>query len=103
MIQENENSVDLYSTLITPLSKRKVAKTFKKAGWFVRKSGWYEYEIESEYAELEIYGGNEILMSGLVNDYKTTIPIIIAILQENSIAYQLECYDQNGNLLVEYK
>ena len=104
MIQENENTVNVYSTLITSLNKHRIAKFFSKSGWLVRKSGHNEYEIESESAELEIYGSDkEILMSGIVKNYKSTISGVIDLLQQHSIDYQIECYDQSDKLLVEYK
>lgn len=102
MFQEDENSIKICSTLSTSLSKRKIAKHFKKAGWPIRKSGWDEYEIESEQVELELYGDSEILMSGYINDYKITILSIISVLEQYDIAYNIECYDQKDNLLEKY-
>ena len=104
MTHDNNNSVDIHSILTTSLSKQKIAKHFKKAGWFVRKAGYDEYEIQSNYSELEIYGNDkEILMSGCINDYKHSIPEILQFLNSIKIKYQLECYDQNKNLLEKYQ
>ncbi len=94
----------IFSELKTTLSERRVAGFFYKSGWKTRHTGRNEYELCSNFAELELcYDGESLLLSGdIINDLNN-ISSIINILKQHSISFRLECYDRSHRLIKDYK
>lgn len=90
---------NLYGSLFTRRSKAWVASRFKKAGWAVRMCTWTDYEVASEYAELVIEGEGEMLVQGAMIDFGDNIASVLTVLEENSVLYSIEHYDNVGGLL----
>jgi len=87
----------LYGLIFDEISKQSLAKKFKQIGWDVRKSGFYSYEIKSEWAELNIDGENEILLNGEINleHFYELENLIISF----NLKYSLEIYDSENELI----
>ena len=79
----------------------KIVKMFTKHGWKWRTCAWDEYEIESHgVAELVITSTNPILMSGGVAADADAIASIESILNNDSVVFDFELYDQNDKLIL---
>ena len=87
----------LYGLIFDKISKQSVAKKFKEVGWNVRKSGFYSYEINSDWAELNIDGENEILLNGEIDleHFEELEKLIISF----DFKYSLELYDNENQLI----
>lgn len=87
----------LHGLIFDKISKQSLAKKFKQIGWDVRKSGFYSYEITSEWAVLNIDGENEILLNGEV-DLEHFYELEKLIISFN-LKYSLELYDSKNELI----
>jgi hypothetical protein len=89
------NSV--YGIIFDKVSKKTISQKFEKIGWEVRKSGFYEYEIKSSWAELNIEGENQILINGEIKiDHFSDLE---KLLVEFDLKYSLEIYDNEDKLI----
>jgi len=88
---------NLHGLIFDKISKQSVAEKFKEVGWNVRKSGFYSYEISSEWAELNIDGENEILLNGEIDlaHFEKLERLIISF----DFKYSLELYDNENQLI----
>jgi hypothetical protein len=91
------------SALHTGSSRRRVAELYRPLGWEVRKCGWSEYEMRCPFAELVIEAESPFLMHGEVADVITNAERILAPLREAGVSYSAEIYDEQGELLREFK
>lgn len=97
------DTANFYSSLHTTLTREQVANLFRPLGFAVRKCSWVDYEIVSDWAELVIESEGPILMRGPVADVLANAQRILMRLHEVGIAYTAECYDENGELLQEFR
>ena len=89
--------ISLYGLIFDKISKQYIAKKFEKVGWKVRKSGFYSYEISSEWAEINIDGENEILLNGEIDlEYFEKLEKLIISFD---FKYSLELYDNENQLI----
>ncbi len=94
----------IFSELKTKFSERRVAGFFNDLGWKTRQSGRDEYELCSNFAELELCcDGGRLLLRGDVINNSSNISSIINILKQCSISFRLECYGTNHSLIKEFK
>ncbi|MFG2696513.1 hypothetical protein [Kitasatospora sp. NPDC048407] len=70
------------------------AELFFRAGWRVRRSGWTEFGVEREFAELELTPGEPVLFSGYVDPER--VAELLAALGETGLSFRLEFEDREG-------
>jgi hypothetical protein len=90
---------NLFGELDTTLPKEQVARLFAPFGWTVRKSSWTDYMVRCDFAELVLDCDHPILIHGPVADLLANLPRIIEPLAAAGVAYSLECYDENRELI----
>lgn len=92
---------NLYGSLPGTSDPRAVAEAFHRAGWRARKSAWDEYEIEQEWAELNLVpAGERVRFSGTV--VPQNLQTLLTLLTDLGYAYTAEYYDQDGELIATY-
>lgn len=79
MIPDTSN---FYSSLHTHFTQERIAGLFRQAGWEVRKTGWYDFEVTCSWAELVIEAENPILLHGCVADVETNAERVLTLLRE---------------------
>ena len=94
---------NFYSALETSLPRERVAELFRSLGFIVRKCSWVDYEIRSDWAELVIEAEGPILMHGPIANIAVNVEKVLARLREAGIEYFGECYDENRELLQEFR
>jgi hypothetical protein len=94
---------NFFSSLFTTLSRRKVADLFAAIGFDVRKSGWYDFELFSPWAELVIEAEAPILMHGSVSDVLIHAETLLDCLRGAEVSFDAECYDPDGVRLREWR
>lgn len=90
---------NLFGTIETTLSPADIAAHFVAAGWTSHKTGWYDYEVISEFAELLIDAASPVLIHGLVADIEDRARLIADVLGSARLNYSLECYGPEKELL----
>jgi hypothetical protein len=90
---------NLFGEIDTTLPKEQVARLSGPFGWEVRKSSWTDYEVRCDFAELVLDCDNPILIHGPVADLLANLPCVIEPLAAAGIAYSLECYNANRELI----
>ena len=103
MMSAIPDTSNFHSSLHTTLPRSRVAELFRSLGFEVRKCGWVDFEIWSDWAELVIESEKPILMHGPVADVLANAEKLLARLREAEIEYFGECYDENGALLQEFR
>ena len=88
---------NLYGLIFGKITKQSVAQKFKENGWEIRKSGFNEYEIKSEWSELNLEGENEILINGDI-DFEN-FDKLEKLFSKLDLKYSLEIYDNQGELI----
>ncbi len=68
-----------------------IAQLFLRSGWRMRKSGWVEYEITSDDAELIVEAARPVLIHG--PSTRAGYDAMLAILRPTQLRYQMELYD----------
>lgn len=81
-------------------SPQQIARLYGAAGWSVRVSGWNEFEVTSEVAELVIEG-TPVIVHGTVLRPLDNVDRVVAPLAERGIEHFCECYAPDGTLLFE--
>ena len=94
---------NFYSALETSLSRERIAELFRSLGFAVRKCSWVDYEIRSDWAELVIEAEGPILMHGSIANAAVNVERVLARLRAAGIEHFGECYDENGELLQEFR
>jgi len=94
---------NFFTSLFTTLSRRKVADLFTAIGFDVRKSGWYDFELFTPWAELVIEAEAPILMHGSVSDVLIHAETLLDCLRGAEVSFDAECYDPDGVLLREWR
>ncbi len=94
---------NFYGSVYSAERAETVAMKFESAGWRVRKAGWAEFEIVSDYAELISESSDPVLLHGLVADVLNNGPRICGVLSDNALEYKSEAYDGEDRLIKEWK
>ncbi len=96
------NSNNLYGSFDGGKSKYEIALFFYNNGWNIRKSSFYDFEIENEWAEFEINGeNNKPLLKGMIDiNYFNHLIEELNLLE---IKYSLELYNDKQELIKEIK
>jgi hypothetical protein len=94
---------NFYSSLYTKLSKEQVAGLYSPLELWSRKCSWFDYEIRGEWAELVIESKDPILMHGPVADVLANADRLLKPLRDAGVKYSAEAYDDEGNLIMEWK
>jgi hypothetical protein len=94
---------NFYCTLTGTMSKRQIARVFEREGWSVGKAAWYDFEVDSNFAELIIEADAPILIHGCVADVLSNSESILKIISDAGVGFSAECYDDNHQLLREIK
>ncbi|HKB03394.1 MAG TPA: hypothetical protein VKD90_14320 [Gemmataceae bacterium] len=99
------DSSNFFSSLHTSLSREQVARLYGAIGWEVRKCGWHEYEVISDWAELVIEAEGPILMHGPVADLPARAEELVAPLRAGGVSFAAECYgpEPDRELLLEVR
>src|SRR5258708_25702106 len=85
------DQTNFFSSLHTQLSRRRIAKLFRRRGWVVRKCGWAEDEMQCPFAELVVEAGPPTLMHGAVADVTANVQRGLAPLRGAGVCYSAEC------------
>ena len=88
---------NMYGKIKGTVSKEQIATKFHELGWSVRKSSWTDFEIESQWAELNIEGDKEILFNGIMDE--TKFEELEGLLIKLGFEFSLELYNQEQELL----
>jgi|GEM_PF-2047587 len=78
-------------------SKLELAQKFYDIGWSVRKSAFDNYEIEGEWAEFEVVGEGEVLISCSID--VSCFDQFVEILTKFDIGFSLELYNEEMKLI----
>jgi len=102
-VGEIPNSSNFHSSLYTLLSREQVAELYHRHGWQIRKCSWTDYEARCPFAEVVIESEDPILMHGSVADITANLAKILAPLGVAEIRCSWECYDENGELILQHQ
>lgn len=94
---------NFFSSLETTLPRQRVADLFRSLGFAVRKYGDGDFEVVCGWAELFIEAESPILMHGGVAGVVANAEKILARLRDAGIEYSADCYNENGELLRNYR
>ena len=95
----NEFPVRLFGTLATSRSRAEIAALFAaSSGWRVRESGWSEFELITDAADLYVDAESPMLIHGSVAS-ESVVDRILEILEKGEVAYAMEWYADNHELL----
>lgn len=93
---------EFFSMLYTSLTREQLVERYHSHGWSIRKCGWHEYEIRSDFAELVVEAEQPILMHGVVVDVVVNAERILEPLN-GVVDYAAEAYDDEKRLLKEWR
>ncbi|MGV3723258.1 MAG: hypothetical protein ACO1SX_20350 [Actinomycetota bacterium] len=93
---------NFFSSLYTTLTREQIVELYRPHGWRIRKCGWREYEIRSEFAELVVEAEQPILMHGPVADVVDNAQRVLEPLKGSNVCYAAEAYDDEMRLLMEW-
>lgn len=94
------DSSNFFAALQDATSPRQVADLYRHAGWATRASGWYEFEVSCDVAELVIEA-TPVLVHGAVAHPASNLNAVVAPLAESGVAFSYECYAPDGSLIVQ--
>ena len=81
---------NFYSTIGDGFTRTQIADLYRQAGWRVRKCGWTDYEIESDWAELILEGELPILFHGSVSDLPSRAEELMAPLKASGVTLTVD-------------
>jgi hypothetical protein len=87
------------------LTAEQVAALYDYRGWQIRKTGWTEYEMRSEWADLALYPDHTgaLLLHGLLVGPLAREAELFAPLREAGVRCWGELYGADDELLQEFK
>ncbi len=96
---------NVYGSTRGNIAKWRIADAFRAAGWDSRNCAWDDYEIENEFSELIIEGGNtgSALIHGCVLDPDQNILCLGGVLASLGLGWQFELYGEDDELVKEYE
>ncbi|WP_372350207.1 hypothetical protein [Streptomyces sp. KL116D] len=80
-----------------------VAAAFVRAGWSSRSSSWYGYEVETNWArlELDLIEGREVLLNGVIAPQR--LDDLAGLLSRFGLRFTLELCDDTNALVREIR
>ena len=87
---------NVYGSLPGAPAVRELAERFVAAGWRARASSWTTYEVEHEWARVELVetAAGERLVSGVVDPAR--LDELAAVLAGLGLRYSLELWAEDG-------
>ncbi len=91
------------AALFTTRPSRRIAALFRPPVWSVRASSWTDYEVASDFAELELQDASRtlsppcMLLGGEVTDVTINGALILGILRAAEIPFKAECYAEEDD------
>jgi len=78
-----------------------ILSVFPNSNWYVRKSGWAEWELISTWAELDLMQAHDgLLLNGRVAFHPNNVAQLDQLLDKVGVYYQYEYYDEHKDLLL---
>lgn len=86
----------------TQTNKLELVCLFRQQGWLVRKSSWTDYELQNEWAVLELDGPDSApLLHGIICYTELHWKLLMKLLTHVTPSYQVEVYQEDGTLVCE--
>lgn len=78
---------NFFSTIGAGFTRQQIVELYREAGWQVRKCGWTDYEIKSDWAELILEGESPLLLHGSVSDLPSRAEELLAPLRASGVTF----------------
>jgi hypothetical protein len=91
---------NVYGSLPGAPGVKQLAESFVGAGWRARSSSWSQYEVEQDWARLELSQPSldEALVAGVVDPSR--LDDLAALLAGMGLRYSLELWDEEHTTVV---
>jgi len=96
-------ALNLHAVLHSDSSAEAIASMYRNAGWSTRKSGFDEYELRTEFAELILEGRRPVLLHGVMVRPATNVEDVLAVLRLNGVEFSGELYGNDHALITEFR
>jgi hypothetical protein len=84
---------NFFSTIGAGFDRPQIADLYRKAGWRVRKCGWTDFKLESDWAEIILEGESPVLLHGSVSDLPSRAEELLAPLTANGVTFATDSLD----------
>lgn len=98
--QDRDNNA--YGSVLGETTPQSLARMFVNDGWRARKSSWTEFEVEHEWAQLELFPYREdggLTFAGFVDPVR--VDELAALLRRFGLRGSIELYGDDQTLLRE--
>jgi hypothetical protein len=92
-----------FAATIAQRSISDIVDMFRRSGWKCRKSSWFEYEAECDWAELALFEDGEVVIHGEMLLVEENGLKVMDLFTKNEFIFSAEFYDEYGKLLSEFK